>query len=432
MIYSRQISGIKQLCLVILVTLSLNFGSPGNALANKWELFSSPSSEQQACFLKNGLNSEQLRLLKSGKPKSKKIRKKAKKALKICKKSNANDNTSKLKNLEETEILKTSPFGKDLQVLKIDEAALQAGTTILMVPQKHSVGQVVEIDSRGNVLWKYNGKPKFGRLVDAKLTSKGTLLIGAEKGAYEVERSGRVIWSYVGNVSHDLDRLSNGNTIINYGWGAKGEIKIIEVDQKGDVVWEWDGMKSHNVAPYNTAFANDAILHNSKKTWIHNNGITVLDNKQILLSLRDFQEIVWINKNGDVLNRYRFKCRAKKRALQTKGKIKGCNPHEPQQLDTGNIVVGLRNPDRAIEFNPKTHEIAWQWRSPNDDLYGTIRDVDKLKNGNYLVVTGGHMLEIDKTGKIVVDIGAKPTLGIGHRILYKAQRVYPDGSFSHD
>ena len=67
-----------------------------------------------------------------------------------------------------------------------------------------------------------------------------------------------------------------------------------------------------------------------------------------------------------------------------------------------------------------------------DDLYGTIRDVDKLKNNNYLVVTGGHLLEIDKFGKVVMDIGAKPALGMGHRILYKAQRVYPDGSFSHD
>ena len=31
-----------------------------------------------------------------------------------------------------------------------------------------------------------------------------------------------------------------------------------------------------------------------------------------------------------------------------------------------------------------------------------------------------------------MDIGAKPALGVGHRILYKAQRVYPDGTLSHD
>ena len=400
--------------------------------ASKWNLFSSPGSEQRACFLKNGLNSEQLEILQSGKPKDNKMRKKAKKALKACKTLAASNGKTKSRELQETEILKTSPLGKDLQVLKLDPAAIQAGTTILMVPKKHSVGQVVEIDSNGNIIWKYNGKSKFGRLVDAKLTNNGTILIGAEKGAYEIERSGEIIWSYFGDVSHDLDRLPNGNTIINYAWGAKGETKIIEVDQKGNLVWTWDGLKSHNVPPFNNAFANDASLHGSKKTWIHNNGITVLGNEQILLSLRDFQEIVWINRNGDVLDRYQFKCQAKKRALQTKGKIKGCNPHEPQQLESGNIVVGLRNPDRAIEFNPKTHEILWQWRSPDDDLYGTIRDVDKLKNSNYLVVTGGHLLEIEKSGKIVMDIGAKPALGVGHRILYKAQRVYPDGSLSHD
>ncbi len=412
--------------------LILNFAFSTKTFASKWDMFSSPASNQQTCFLKNGLSSEQLEILKSGKPKDKKIRKKAKKAMKACKNLGASNDKTESKELQETAILKTSPIGKDLQVLKLDQTAIQAGTTILMVPQKHSVGQVLELDNNGDIIWKYSGKSKYGRLVDAKLTNSGTLLIGAEKGAYEIERSGKIIWSYLGDVSHDLDRLPNGNTIINYAWGAKGEIKIIEVDQKGNLVWTWDGLKSHNVPPFNNAFANDASLHGSKKTWIHNNGITVLGNEQILLSLRDFQEIVWINRNGDVLNRYQFKCRAKKRALQTKGKIKGCNPHEPQQLESGNIVVGLRNPDRAIEFNPKTHEILWQWRSPDDDLYGTIRDVDKLKNNNYLVVTGGHLLEIDKFGKVVMDIGAKPALGMGHRILYKAQRVYPDGTLSHD
>ena len=62
-----------------------------------------------------------------------------------------------------------------------------------MVPQKHSVGQVIELDHNGDIIWKYSGKSKYGRLVDAKLTNSGTLLIGAEKGAYEIERSGKII-----------------------------------------------------------------------------------------------------------------------------------------------------------------------------------------------------------------------------------------------
>jgi hypothetical protein len=116
----------------------------------------------------------------------------------------------------------------------------------------------------------------------------------------------------------------------------------------------------------------------------------------------------------------------------TSGEIRGCNPHDPQQLQNGNIVVGLRNPDRAIEFNPETNKIVWQWRAPKSKAYGTIRDVDKLKNGNFMVVTGSHLLEINSNGEVVLDIGAKESLSQDHRILYKAQKIYPDGTFSHD
>ena len=408
-------------CAILMVTTQ-------TANASKWDLFSSPSTTQMSCFLKNGLKEDHLETLRSGKPEDKKLRKKAKKVMKNCRTDGPITNDVK----NSGKILKASSFGGDLQVLKIREEFLEKGTTMLVVPNKTQTGRIVEIDRVGDIIWEFKGNKTFGRLDDAKLTPSRSIIIAAENGAYEIDRSGKLIWSYAGNVSHDIDRLANGNTILNYAWGPKGSDKILEVDPAGRIVWSWNGLVSHNLSPFNDAYAKDADIHGAQKTWIHNNGVTVLEDDLILLSLRDFQEIVWINREGIVLKRYGFECKSPKRALKTLGKIKGCNPHEPQVLENGNIVVGLRNPDRAIEFDPITHEITWEWRSHDKDLYGTIRDVDKLKNGNYQVVTGGHLLEISGRGEILLDIGVNPSLSNDHRILYKAQKIYSDGTLGHD
>ena len=401
--------------------------------ASKWDIFSSPNEEVLKCFQSNNLKESEIEILKNGRPDKKSLRKKAKKVIKSCKSYLGKKVTTKIDNRKNTsQIFKTSPFGKDLQLLKYEPNSIQKGTFLLVVPQKNSYGRVLEITNDAKIIWQHDGNNSFGRLDDAKLTNENTILIAAEKGVYEIDREGKVIWSYKTKVSHDVDKLSNGNILINYAWGAKGSKKIIEVDNNKNVVWTWDGMTTHNVEPFADAYASDSKTFGSNKTWIHNNGVTVLEDDTFLISMRDFQEIIWINRKADIIKKYIFKCDAKKRALLTSGKIRGCNPHEPQQLQNGNIVVGLRNPNRAIEFNPETDEIVWQWRSPKSKAYGTIRDVDKLKNGNFIVVTGSHLLEINSNGEVVLDIGAKESLSQDHRILYKAQKIYPDGTFSHD
>ncbi|MDC1375823.1 aryl-sulfate sulfotransferase [bacterium] len=416
----------------IIITITFIIYS-GSSQANKWDIFSNPNEEILKCFKSNKLKESEIKILENGRPDKKSLRKKAKKVIKSCKNYLGKKVTNKIDNRKKTsQIFNTSPFGKDLQLLKYEPNKIQEGTFLLVVPQKNSYGRVLQITNNAKIIWQHDGNSLFGRLDDAKLTYENTILIAAEKGVYEIDRESKIIWSYKINVSHDVDKLSNGNILINYAWGPKGSQKIIEVDNKKNVVWGWDGMETHNVKPFADTYASDSNIFGSSKTWIHNNGVTALTDDTFLISMRDFQEIIWINRKSDIIKKYIFNCVAKKRALLTSGKIRGCNPHEPQQLQNGNIVVGLRNPNRAIEFNPKTDDIIWQWRSPKSSAYGTIRDVDKLKNGNYVVVTGSHLLEINSNGEVVLDIGANKSLSQDHRILYKAQKIYPDGTFSHD
>lgn len=417
-------------CKLIITIIFILYSGPSQA--SKWDIFSNPNEEVLKCFKSNGLEESEIKFLENGRPDEKPLRKKAKEVIQSCKKIWKKNGNNVASSEQDPQIFKTSPFGKDLQLLVYEANKIQEGTFLLVVPQKNSHGRVVEITNNAEIVWQYNGDSSFGRLDDAKFTNKNTILIAAEKGVYEIDREGKVIWSYKTKVSHDVDKLSNGNVLINYAWGPKGSKKIIEVDNNKNVVWSWDGMKTHNIAPFADAYASDSKTTGSGKTWIHNNGVTALADDTFLISMRDFQEIIWINREAEIIKKYIFNCNKKKRALLTSGEIRGCNPHEPQQLQNGNIVVGLRNPDRAIEFNPETDKIVWQWRAPKSKAYGTIRDVDKLKNGNFMVVTGSHLLEINSNGEVVLDIGAKESLSQDHRILYKAQKIYPDGTFSHD
>ena len=214
-------------CKVVITVIFIT--TVGTSQASKWDIFSSPNEEVLKCFQSNNLNESEIEILKNGRPDKKSLRKKAKKVIKSCKSYLGKKVSTKIDNRKKTsQIFKTSPFGKDLQLLKYEPNSIQNGTFLLVVPQKNSYGRVLEITNDAKIIWQHDGNSSFGRLDDAKLTNENTILIAAEKGVYEIDREGKVIWSYKTKVSHDVDKLTNGNILINYAWGAKGSKKIIE------------------------------------------------------------------------------------------------------------------------------------------------------------------------------------------------------------
>ena len=62
----------------------------------------------------------------------------------------------------------------------------------------------------------------------------------------------QVVWSYTDpKVSHDADRLSNGNTLIAFGsMDTTSDAQAIEVSPDGKIVWSWHAGDSFNAAPY--------------------------------------------------------------------------------------------------------------------------------------------------------------------------------------
>ena len=111
---------------------------------------------------------------------------------------------------------------------------------------------VFEFDSNGKQLNEW----KFDRVWGVEEVPDGNILVTGNNGQVrEINRKGKVVWSYDWNVSNKYPevstqrsyRLKNGNTIIGNWWnqwsGARLDrnnlpVQFIEINPNGEVVWE--------------------------------------------------------------------------------------------------------------------------------------------------------------------------------------------------
>ena len=162
-------------------------------------------------------------------------------------------------------------------------------------------GAIYEVNMKGVVTWKYK--------IPSKIKNKGSLKHGADiewlkdrdhflfvvpkAGIYEVNRQKEIVWFYETRlVSHDADRLPNGNTIFVNAWDRKGDNQVVEITPGGKMVFQW------KIA--------DIGLTCSDKTadCTHINAVQKFADGSFLISLRDLHEVVLIDKNLKVVERY--------------------------------------------------------------------------------------------------------------------------------
>lgn len=104
----------------------------------------------------------------------------------------------------------------------LPEKALQ-GTTLFSDNHNLERPRIVEVNMRGEIVWQYlvpeNLKHYTNPGFDAELLPNNNILfVLPRSGVYEIDRKGNVIWSYTDDkVSHDADRLPNGNTLVVWG-----------------------------------------------------------------------------------------------------------------------------------------------------------------------------------------------------------------------
>ncbi|MBT3582997.1 hypothetical protein HN510_04215, partial [Candidatus Woesearchaeota archaeon] len=204
---------------------------------------------------------------------------------------------------------------------------------------------------------------------------------------------GEIVWQYLDpQVSHDADRLDNGNVLIAFGnFDTKNDVQVKEINRAGEIVWEW---KVAEQLDYDVSCSG----------YSHTNSVSRLNNGNTLVSLRNFNFIVEVNPEGEIVN--------------TIGEGIISSNHDPTVTEGRHLTVASQSPlpcylttendnfIAAMEIDMDTNEILWQygdgeWGNSKKQL---VRDVNKLSNGNYLIAGTTKTIEVTSDGEIVWEL----------------------------
>ena len=286
------------------------------------------------------------------------------------------------------------------------------GTTLLADNHRKTSSRIIEVNMHGRVVWEYvlpgHLKEYTNPGFDVEwLPNNHILFVLPRKGVYEITRAGEVVWSYVDSkVSHDADRLPNGNTLIVFGAGdSMRDAQVKEINPEGKIVWAWYARDYFNKPPYNDIYA---------EGWVHTNAASRLPNGNTLISPRNFNMLVEVDPKGKV--------------VRTIGEGVFHYQHDPEMLPNGHILVANHGrPHRAIEIAPEGNRVVWQSQGFERDA-APVRDADRLPNGNTLITGSTKIVEVTPEGEIVWQLKMRGVAFADHRDrqslgFYKAERI---------
>jgi hypothetical protein len=269
------------------------------------------------------------------------------------------------------------------------------GTTLLADNHNPDRPRIIEVNMRGEIVWEYiipshlkqYNNPGF----DVEwLPNNNILFVLPRHGVYEIDRNGNTVWSYLDEkISHDADRLPNGNTLVVWGGNDEvGDAQVKEVNPKGKIVWTWYAKDHFNKPPYKSIY---------RQGWTHTNAASRLSNGNTLISLRNFDFIAEVDNRGSV--------------VRIIGDVILESPHDPEFLANGYIMVAnqLRPPrgvHSAVEIDPEMNKIVWQFPIQDRRIW-PVRDANRLPNGNTLITGTTKLIEVTREGEIVWQLTLK-------------------------
>lgn len=311
------------------------------------------------------------------------------------------------------QVTKTQPepsriADNNIKVESYDESKVYSGLTYFTDLHDIQNPRIVAINHKGEVVWEYNWPEELKKYTqpgsDLEILDNGNILFMApQKGVYELDKNSKqIIWQYEDSkISHDVDRLANGNTLVVFGAEDKAtDYQVKEIDKNGSIVWKWSVKED-------SEFDNEKYQKLNCQGFTHTNGAQRLDNGNTIVSLRNFNLLAEIDANGKLIKKH--------------GEGKLYYTHDPELLSDGNILVAsqppLENcdtpkekPDTSItlysasEINLNSDELIWKYAN---DIFGSVdikevaRGVQRLPNGNTLITGTSKIVEITKDGKTV-------------------------------
>lgn len=291
------------------------------------------------------------------------------------------------------------------------------GTTLVGDLHDPARPRIVEVNTLGEIVWEYYLPEELKTYTNPGFSAvplqNGNILAAYPcKGVYEINRTSKaIVWEYIDpKASHDAERLSNGNTLVvdgGYGRDTLEDPAVVEVNPRGQVVWSWYAKGEFNHAPYNV---------NTDKDWTHTNAASRLENGDTLISMRNFNLVAIVDRNGKV--------------VQTRGEGVMTQQHDPYMLPNGNLLFA--NPGQspqAVEIN-SDGKVIWSYDIPKDIEFASqsTRNADRLQNGNTLITSANRLIEVTPQEDIVwqfrlKDIQFASSDDAKSRGFYKAIRI---------
>ena len=300
----------------------------------------------------------------------------------------------------------------DVKVEKYVPTKACNGTTLLADNHRRERPRIIEIDMEGRIIWEYVIPLSLRQYTNPgfdveTLPNNHVLFALPGNGIYEIDRAGTVVWSHLDpKVSHDVDRLPNGNTLYVYGNNdTKADPQVKEVNTSRKIVWSWYAKAVFDKSPYNNVY---------EQGWTHTNAVTRMENGNTLISPRNFNCVVEVDPQGSV--------------TRIIGEEYLVHQHDPEVLQNGAILVANHdNPHEILEINPNTEEIVWRFAILHRRTW-PVRDANRLPNGNTLITGTTSLFEITPGKELVWLLELKnvrfrspreaPALGF-----YKAERI---------
>ena len=258
-------------------------------------------------------------------------------------------------------------------------------------------GAIYEVNLHGLVTWKYQipdkliqkGDMRKGADIEWLKESDNFLFVVPLGGIYEVNRKKEIVWSYeTDSVSHDADRLSNGNTIFVNAWDQKGDNQVVEITADGKIIFKWKISDSGISCAHKTADCYRPKRRGGPPgDYTHVNGIQKFEDGSFLVSLRNLHKVVLIDQNLKVIQRHR-----RIRAV-----------HDPRLQDGKLIAIarkrGIISREEMATTTKEDNSYIFKYQNQG---YTFLRTNERISADLILLTDSSHLLVFDRdTEKIV-------------------------------
>jgi WD40 repeat protein len=290
--------------------------------------------------------------------------------------------------------------------------AVQKGLFAYVAPADK---KIVEIDETGELKWEFSipesviGNGRIHAASDVEWIPKTDtyLFVIPGSGVFEVNRAKQIVWQYRTKfISHDADKLPNGNVIFVNGWDYANEPIVTEVTQSGDVVKELR-LKDFPLNPSDSSM--------QEKNFAHTNSVRLFEDGSMLVSFRNFHTVL-LMKDGKEVRHWK----------------NISNVHDPELRPEGLIACNHGDSSKKKQFiellteDGKRTEVA----TVRERSLAPLRSCTVLPNGNYLATGSTAILQFLPTGELVwrLDLDGylhqRDSKG-NQNFLYKASFVRP-------